>query len=231
MMTLEQIERLRFTVESQLLGVGPDDLSRQILIALDELAAMKGLSVLADSGIDMAPIKRAAGQQLAKFPDIGEFIDRLLSAGWRDKADAQWEGVTKFHAELAAAFGQRHDVSLIGEGDKAEAVEPAAASGLCGRCHGTGFIAVARHLTDACPDCNGEAYIPVSDQTMKVWIVYRKGYEWCETVGVWANKQEADADAADRNKKTAMAKTSKERLSVYTVKAHKVRGVSDEGAN
>lgn len=93
-------------------------------------------------------------------------------------------------------------------------------------CHICGWRA-GRDMTEADSDDQTDE-TDETDETggwpTKVYIVYRKGYEWCETVGVWANKPEADADAAERNKKAEKAKTSKERLSVYTVEAHTVRG-------
>jgi hypothetical protein len=43
--------------------------------------------------------------RVAERPSVEQFIDRLKSAGWTARYDAQWEGITKLHAELFPGHG------------------------------------------------------------------------------------------------------------------------------
>lgn len=51
-----------------------------------------------------------AQQPLSVHMPLSEFIDQLWSAGWRDNADAQHEGIEKLYSKL---FGQAPRVSLV----------------------------------------------------------------------------------------------------------------------
>lgn len=43
--------------------------------------------------------------RVAERPSVEQFIERLKSAGWTARYDAQWEGVTKLHGELFPGHG------------------------------------------------------------------------------------------------------------------------------
>lgn len=56
------------------------------------------------------PDATPAQQPLSVRMPLGEFIDQLWSADWRDNADAQHEGAKKLYSKL---FGQAPGVSLV----------------------------------------------------------------------------------------------------------------------